>query len=170
MFVELQFMDEANDDKIVTIKRTASYLKTKDISGDESAESTVNHKEIELKYFTPSKGQEIINNEGEVKIYVDAFILNDNLKEFFFFDGEDLSEFIKDNKAKSIETDIDILTGISDIDKTKKNLEALKRKVKESIPKIIKKGDALRKAEKNVITCMMILNHMRKLSKSTKKD
>ena len=88
----------------------------------------------------------------------------------FFFDGEDLSEFIKDNKAKSIETDIDILTGISDIDKTKKNLEAWKRKVKESIPKIIKKGDALRRQKKNVITCMMILNHMRKSLKSTKKD
>ena len=148
MFVEIQFQDETNDDKIITIKRTASYLKISDQAGNMSSESILADRKIELKYFTKNKGQEIINNDGEVKIFVDAHILNDNLKNFFFFDGEELSEFIQDNKAKSIESDIDVLTGISDIEKTRINLQNWKKNVEKSIPKIMKKGDALREAEK----------------------
>ena len=127
MFVEIQFQDETNDDKIITIRRTASYLKISDQAGNMSSESILADRKIELKYFTKNKGQEIINNDGEVKIFVDAHILNDNLKNFFFFDGEELSEFIQDNKAKSIESDIDVLTGISDIEKTRINLQNWKK-------------------------------------------
>ena len=163
MYVEIQLEDESNDNKIITIKRTASYLKISDQKGGKSSESIVADRKIELKYFTEDKGQEIITNNGEVKIYVDAHILNDNLKNFFFFDGEELSEFIQENKAKSIESNIDVLTGISDIEKTRKNLDAWRKNVQKSIPKIMAKGDALKQAETNCVQLNDDINSLNRI-------
>jgi DNA sulfur modification protein DndD len=144
MFVEIQLQDELNDNKIVTIKRITNFLKKSDESNTKAASSMQTTTAIEVKYFKENKGQELITKEAEARIYIDSHILNENISNFFFFDGEKLSDFIKKNKSLSIQKHIDILTGISDIEQTRKHFENWKKNIEQSLPKTHKKGEVLR--------------------------
>lgn len=163
MFVELELIDESNGNKIVTIKRTANFLKISDETTNKAASSITTTKKIEVRYFKEDTGQEIITNEAEAKIFIDAHILNENISNFFFFDGEKLSDFIKENKSKSIQRDIDILTGISDIVQTRNHLENWKKNIDKSLPTKNKKGELLQHLIEDVSDLNTRKNNLEKI-------
>jgi DNA sulfur modification protein DndD len=139
--VELKFLkkDENGKERPITIMRREFYRKVSGLSksSGKAAKSSLLHakNELQLTYYD-NKGKGSIELENErAENYIERNVINSELKTFYFFDGENVSKFIEDNRANKVADHLDLLTSVTDMQRVFKNLGVLQTKLISKRPK-----------------------------------
>jgi len=131
--VKIIFIDDDGNEK--TIERSESYQKIKDKTETEPVKLKHLKAENQLEVtFYNSEGLQSREDE-HAEQYIENNIINSSIKDFFFFDGQGIQDFVADNKADKIEDHLNILTGITDMTSVLANLRKLRNDVSSKIPK-----------------------------------
>lgn len=124
-----------NKDETISVERIEKYEKTADKtdSSPSEAKHLSSKDEIYISFYDSNGLVEIEGAQAEQ--FLESKIINTSIRDFFFFDGQDVEEFVEKNSSSSIISHLNTLTGIKELDDVKKNLESLKRDLLKQVPK-----------------------------------
>lgn len=148
-----------NEDHSVTFKRTEQFK----ILGEEKIPIPQSNT-LKVSY-NDEVGNMIFVDGGDAEYYAEHFVPS-AIREFFFFDGERLDNYFKDNKAQNIKNQIFILSHIYLLDNMESRINQLYKEFKREAGKI--NPEIERKREEMEINTKNLDNTVLKIKKIKK--
>jgi len=142
VIIKLKQKDENGKERLITIERIEYYKKinhSNEVRKEPAELKLLNSKsEIFVSYFNIKGLIEL--EDASAENYLRNNIINEDIKDFFFLDGEDIQKFVTKNSSSKIRDHLDILTGIADMQRVLKNLQNLKSKLMKKVPRSSSSG------------------------------
>lgn len=120
----------------VTVERIEYYKKISDRDDSKKLPSVVqrlNKTKLFVSYYDDEGFQEL--EDAQAEQYIDNKIIDIDRRDFYFFDGEGIEEFVEGNKAKDIKSTIELLTDLTDMSRVLNNLKNLRKDLAKKVPK-----------------------------------
>ena len=134
--IELERILPDGKKDVVTVERIEYYqkvLEKDDKNKTPSEAKRLNKTKVLVSYYDDEGFQEL--EDAHAEQYIENKIIDENRKNFYFFDGEDVEKFVKDNKSKDIKDTISLLTDLTDMNQVLQNLKNLYSNLNKKKPK-----------------------------------
>jgi DNA sulfur modification protein DndD len=134
--IELERVLPDGNKDTVTVERTEYYKKISDKDDKNKTPSVaqrLNKSKVVVSYYDDEGFQELESDYAEQ--YIENKIIDEDRKNFYFFDGEDIIKFVDDNKSKKIKDTISLLTDLTDMNQVLQNLKNLRKDLVKKVPK-----------------------------------
>ena len=131
--VKLKLIDSKNE--IINIERTEYYKKVAEKTSSSPVElkKLISDEELTISYYDSNGLKELEDDQAEQ--FLESRIINKSIKDFFFFDGQDIQESVTRNNSSTISNHLDILTSITDMQGVLRNLNSLRKDLLKKVPK-----------------------------------
>lgn len=134
--VELERVSIDGKKDTVAVERIEYYKKVSDrddVKKLPSVAKRLNKSKLFVSYYDDEGFQEL--EDAQAEQYIQNKIIDINKRDFYFFDGEGIEQFVLKNEASSIKSTVELLTDLSDMSQVLKNLKNLLRDLIKKLPK-----------------------------------